>query len=890
MRLGGCDADRQPPGRSPHSSPGSSPARALSDTAAAEARVAPLPAPRPPQPQQRQAARPREGGGAPRGAQRPLTQRPASPLPGAADGAGRVSPQLPPRPASAAAGRRPSGPGPTPEPPPLDVPCSEWSVEETARRVTALSADWADERFVSLLRQHEVDGAALAELTKADLRDDFGIRELGRIKRALRAIARLCGAETAPTEPSELSRMVTPEPGAFDVPISAEDLVGGRSGARTAPAAERKDAQREQQAPGAAAGADQAGAPDAASPPPPAAVSTGASSPDTGVDSSGRAAASPPPRPASCPPDPNARPGEADWGGDDEADIDAIDLADLVPDRGRSLAKRSSLPPRPVTAIGHRPTVAPDSDEEGSPHLAVLPGNHRHVWEDDPAVVIRHPADPERDLGERMTPPPGHLLGRAEEPVPRVAWAQPTGRPKPIPRPPAELGPGDLPNGKRLPDWVCRHWQPQQREEVKPAMQLIAASSGAPVYIEGEPYPCGILERERRYQDLRELFDLWDASGDGGGTIDLAEIRTVLQDFCRWTDAEAELRTRQIMAEIDEDSDGQLDWPEFHAFMSKSSRTAGPAEFDGLVRHFRAAVRRVGERIERARRADCLERLFRRWDADGSGFVELRELAAVLAQLNEASGEGAAVPVLSAADADADGTVDCAEFQALMGSITDALADSQFDLVLYRVGRAVDEAHNEQLFRKGLPHGKRRSGAVVTADTLDRLARLASPTAPLLMLGCTADPSKALERCAELRGAALHPFLVTTEKSERVAQRAIARQGFSKGHWVYVVLGSGYEHADRFLREAGLRLHTEPPWALHAAFRLWVFMPGCAEGDVPSVFLLRSIVLPLDAFDPDSTFRRLEADASGGPAPPPPPPGRGSCGGRRRSSRAEAFS
>eukprot|EP00659_Diplonema_papillatum_P008959 gene8959-13872_t len=65
----------------------------------------------------------------------------------------------------------------------------DWTVDDV--RVKLASCRWAEPGFRQKLRVHKVDGMALAELTKEDLRDDFRIGELGTIKALLRNITRL---------------------------------------------------------------------------------------------------------------------------------------------------------------------------------------------------------------------------------------------------------------------------------------------------------------------------------------------------------------------------------------------------------------------------------------------------------------------------------------------------------------------------------------------------------------------------------------------------------------------------------------------------------------------------------------------------------------------------
>ena len=93
-------------------------------------------------------------------------------------------------------------------------PLLEWTVEEVVEEIRTRS--WATESFLNTLADHEIDGAAFAELTKEDLKEEFGIRELGRVKRVLREVAQLCG-DYVPHPPLDMHD-------AQDSDICSEDL------------------------------------------------------------------------------------------------------------------------------------------------------------------------------------------------------------------------------------------------------------------------------------------------------------------------------------------------------------------------------------------------------------------------------------------------------------------------------------------------------------------------------------------------------------------------------------------------------------------------------------------------------------------------------------------
>eukprot|EP01012_Entosiphon_sulcatum_P065390 TRINITY_DN94332_c0_g1_i1.p1 TRINITY_DN94332_c0_g1~~TRINITY_DN94332_c0_g1_i1.p1 ORF type:complete len:589 (-),score=73.11 TRINITY_DN94332_c0_g1_i1:11-1777(-) len=66
---------------------------------------------------------------------------------------------------------------------------SEWKVEDVYQHL--MHEPWVDSKLLRAFSDHGIDGAALLELTKEDLRDDFGIAKLGQIKLILREISKL---------------------------------------------------------------------------------------------------------------------------------------------------------------------------------------------------------------------------------------------------------------------------------------------------------------------------------------------------------------------------------------------------------------------------------------------------------------------------------------------------------------------------------------------------------------------------------------------------------------------------------------------------------------------------------------------------------------------------
>eukprot|EP00754_Rhynchopus_humris_P040932 Rhum_TRINITY_DN2417_c0_g1::Rhum_TRINITY_DN2417_c0_g1_i1::g.7151::m.7151 len=64
-----------------------------------------------------------------------------------------------------------------------------WGTTRVVSYLRECAGDWADDVFANKVRDEGMDGAALLSLTKQDLKDKFGIKELGRVKRLLAGIA-----------------------------------------------------------------------------------------------------------------------------------------------------------------------------------------------------------------------------------------------------------------------------------------------------------------------------------------------------------------------------------------------------------------------------------------------------------------------------------------------------------------------------------------------------------------------------------------------------------------------------------------------------------------------------------------------------------------------------
>ena len=654
-----------------------------------------------------------------------------------------------------------------------------WTVTDVQNCL--IGRDWVDTYLLRKLSTHEVDGAALLELTKHDLREDFGIKELGKIKRILRKLSALKRIQKPICYEEEEEEETQPDLQCDD-DISEADMIGIRS-----------------------------------------------------VNGRGSFVVQPPPRPAPPSPTPLAAapPPADDLQVADLCDVDIIEIEDLIPDQNRSRQERSSsIPPRPVTAIGHRPLNGMDDLKSG----------HRHVWADDPAVHITRASDLlGDDTSEELTPEAIKQL--TSQPQLRNAWlSNSVERPVPIPRPPVSEGPPGqrLPNGHRTPDWVHTPWKPPGSNcSQSKGLSLMKISNPHHYQIDlnAPAYENGILEQERRYSDLQLLFTLWVTEGhqEAERHISFKSICDVLKAFCGWTNEESVSNSTVIMNEIDSNSDGQLDWHEFFVFMTRLSRAMPPTAFDSFIGFFEECIKGVNQRDEESRRSTILRRLFTCIDDDCSGSISELELRNVITHIREIDGceISEMIKDVDTGGEASDGALQEEEFVFMMRKMCGDCAASEFDLMIFRLEQAIyvmnETAPNSATIKS------------VTADDLEMIVSLSPSSSPLILSGRGPDPTQAISGCAAACGVSLRPLFVASDKSASAALRTLTRSGFSKGEWICIIVEPDYHDSDPFLRELGIKIQTESPWDMHRKFRLWICTPTC-KYYLPSILSVRSAV------------------------------------------------
>ncbi|XP_077555577.1 uncharacterized protein LOC144169973 [Haemaphysalis longicornis] len=146
-----------------------------------------------------------------------------------------------------------------------------------------------------------------------------------------------------------------------------------------------------------------------------------------------------------------------------------------------------------------------------------------------------------------------------------------------------------------------------------------------------------MLVSEDVIDEFKQAFALFDKDGDG--VITTKELGTVMRALGQ-NPTEAELK--DMIAEVDIDNNGTIDFPEFLAMMTKKVRTTD-----------------TEEEIREA---------FKVFDRDGNGFITAAELRHVMTTLGEKLTNEEVDAMIREADVDGDGQINYDEFVALMTS------------------------------------------------------------------------------------------------------------------------------------------------------------------------------------------------------------------------------
>ncbi|KAJ9464513.1 Calcineurin subunit B [Diplonema papillatum] len=717
----------------------------------------------------------------------------------------------------------------------------DWTVDDV--RVKLASCRWAEPGFRQKLRVHKVDGMALAELTKEDLRDDFRIGELGTIKALLRNITRLkdpaAGHSVDPPHGKDRGTAATaaaePQPAAAATKRARPSSGKARGGLphhkrlseETPLFTQRKPLDR-------AASAHAVRHLPAKRP-----LDAGAKAP--------AASAAPPPAPPPLSPATQCPVPVAGGGFDAQ-----------VEDRPVSANTRSIS--RTVSKSLARGGNECEGDRGGGGGGGGLRSGRNPVDSGGqagaaaPAAATAKSALPQcpptRLSGlSRVKNEPRRVNEKADDggggsspgpPLPEAARRLPPGGPE---RPAAEGG--ELPAAG-----LCTRPGNAPLASDACIKRSIAGGKGDRAALDDGRYRPGILELERRHSEMAALFHLWQAGAGvgpaasrGSGFIEYHEFRALLHEaHTRRAGADPRGLEEADIA-FDANGDSRIDQDEFHRFVSEATWDKPPTLFDELMYDIRSTVTEAARAAEAARREANLELVFQQWDRDRSGYIEVDELYTVLTRYNDLTtqqGMHTAQVLMGRRDADGDGRLGLHEFLRMFKEKTQRLRPDEFDFMIFRVRRCLEDLLEDS------QAGLEDTFKPLTESDLASYYVRSAPPEPIILYGRTVDPAMQIEHFAARNARSVRSFMVQHGKSEKTALKELVRWGVGRGHWIYVTVDEGYANRDGFLRAVGVALKQRPAYLIHRKFRLWVMVNTARYAVVPWILKLNAVPVPLD--------------------------------------------
>ena len=155
-------------------------------------------------------------------------------------------------------------------------------------------------------------------------------------------------------------------------------------------------------------------------------------------------------------------------------------------------------------------------------------------------------------------------------------------------------------------------------------------------------------------EDLRKLgglFDLYDTNSDGG--INILELDIILRYFNQSYSME---RLKKLFTDIDSDSNGEINFPEFLALMGIDSE-----------------VKSEDSEVEDDNnQSSIVEKSFKMFDTDSNGVISLNELDQLMLFLDQRQTKFELFATMSSVDGDNSGTIDLLEFQELLAKTADS--------------------------------------------------------------------------------------------------------------------------------------------------------------------------------------------------------------------------
>lgn len=162
-------------------------------------------------------------------------------------------------------------------------------------------------------------------------------------------------------------------------------------------------------------------------------------------------------------------------------------------------------------------------------------------------------------------------------------------------------------------------------------------------------------EKELRY--FRKMFDMFDT--DHSGAIGFFEMKNLAKHLGVEMTDEA---LKASMDAIDENGNGDLEFDEFVQWLTHAGNQGD--EFAVL----KSKIRAQGTRPLSNSQIEQLHTVFRHFDADGSGSIDVEELGDVFAAMGQNLSEDEIKALMAQADEDGSGEMEFEEFLLLMCS------------------------------------------------------------------------------------------------------------------------------------------------------------------------------------------------------------------------------
>lgn len=140
---------------------------------------------------------------------------------------------------------------------------------------------------------------------------------------------------------------------------------------------------------------------------------------------------------------------------------------------------------------------------------------------------------------------------------------------------------------------------------------------------------------EKEIAEFKEAFRLFDK--DGSGTISTKELGIVMKSL---GESKSDAELEQIIAEVDVDGNGEIDFDEYLEMMAKRMSYKGSA--------------------------DQIREAFKVFDKENKGYLTVDELRHIMTNLGERLEDEEVDEMLSIVDADGNGLVDYEEFTQML--------------------------------------------------------------------------------------------------------------------------------------------------------------------------------------------------------------------------------